>query len=139
MPSGPRPPATRVQRDYLKTWITLLVESGQLPATAGPIAELAQLAKAHNDPAASAQATVFEAANLTEAGKPEAAIARLGQAAELAEQSRDAETLRKFHAAYGAAQLALGKFEAALQHCLQALRPAAHARQERAPARTAGA
>ncbi len=117
----PAAPAYAVQRDYLKLLINLLVESGQLAAAAGPIAELASLAKANNDSAAFAQAAVFEAANLTETGKPEAALAKLDAAKAPAEQSRDAETLRRWHSAYSAALLDLGKFEAALQHCLQAL------------------
>jgi diguanylate cyclase (GGDEF)-like protein len=116
-----RKPSPAVQREYLKTLITLQVESGQMQASAPAIAELARLAKEQHDVPAMVDASVFEAANLTEAGKPGAAIGKLNEVAAQAAQSNDADTQRKFHTAYGAAELALGKFELALQHYLQAL------------------
>jgi diguanylate cyclase (GGDEF)-like protein len=115
------PPSYAVQRDYLKTLIGLLVESGQRQSSAAPIAELATLAKTQNDESAAALAAVFEAGNLTEAGQPGKAITKLNEVAAQAEHGADPEVLRKFHSVYGGAQLSLGKFEPALQHYLQAL------------------
>ncbi len=112
-----------VQREYLRMRVNLELDSAQLVAAKTSIAQLLALAKAQAKPddIGLAAAMDFEALVMTRAAQNAAAIVKLGEATPVAVRSADAMVLSQHYRVMGSAQLALGKFESALDSYLKSL------------------
>lgn len=112
-----------VRREYLRMRINLELDSAQLVAAKTSIAQLLALAKAlaKPDDIGLAAAMDFEASIMTRAAQNVAAVVKLDEATPFALRSADAMVLSQHYRALGSAQLALGKFEPALDSYLKGL------------------
>ncbi|MDP2371152.1 diguanylate cyclase [Rhodoferax sp.] len=124
-----------VRVEFLRTRIPLLQEIGQVSATNADIAELLRLGQQQKDMAVIAQATVWAAAQKTEADQPDEALPLLLEAKALAEQSANPVALLALNRAFGNVYSKLGNLEKALDHYLAAVRLADQQPRRRAKAK----
>ena len=124
-----------VQREYLTRIITLEIDSANAEAARASIVRMLQQAQSEHDDLGVALAMSFDASAMVDAARSAAAIAKLDEALPFAVRSADPTALWQHYRALGSAQLALGKFEQALDSYLQCLRYAdqqpKHAKQSR--------
>lgn len=117
---GPQTPYL-VRRKYFMARIELEIESAQMHAAAASVAKLLRLALEQKDDIGLILATAADASLMTSAGETGAAIAKLAKLAPLAARTTDPETLSYYFRVLSNAQIAVGKFEAALDSALKAL------------------
>lgn len=110
-----------VQREYLIRRVGIELDSAQTVAAKASIAKLHTLAQAHHDDAGLSMAMGFEASDMLQSALNSAALLKLDQARPLAVRAGDAATLSQHYRMSGAAQLAVGKFELALDSYLKSL------------------
>ncbi|MES2952075.1 MAG: diguanylate cyclase [Pseudomonadota bacterium] len=109
------------QREYLNTRVDLELDSGQADAAKASIAKLLALARAQKDDIGLALAMGFEASVLVISAQNATAILKLDEARAFALRSADAQALWQHYRVLGGAQLAMGKFEPALDSYLKSL------------------
>ena len=112
-----------VQREYLSRRVSIELDSAQTEASKVSIAKLLALAKNQPKPddMGQAQAMGFEASMLVGAAQNATAVVKLDEARPLALRSGDPEVLWQHYRVLGGAQLAMGKFEPALDSYLKSL------------------
>ena len=112
-----------VQREYLSRRVDMELDSGQIEAAKASIAKLLALAKTQPkaDGIALATGLNFEASVLLRAAQNATAIVKLDEARPLALRAGDPEVLWQNYRVLGGAQLAMGKFEPALESYLKSL------------------
>ena len=120
---GPQTPYP-VRRAYLRTRIELEIESAKIDDAAASISKLTRLAQEQKDDIGLILATTAEASLMTSAGETGAAISKLANIAPLTVRTADPATLSYYFRMLSYAQLAVGKFEAALDSALKALQNA---------------
>lgn len=112
-----------VLREYLNTRVDLELDSGQIDAAKTSIARLLALAKSQPVPDDIGQALAmgFEASVMVLSAQNATAIVKLDEARPLAVRSGDALALWQHYRVLGGTQLAMGKFEPALENYLKSL------------------
>lgn len=124
-----------VRREYLSTRVALELDSAHSDAAKKSIATLLALAQAKHDDVGEALALSFDASIMVVAAQTGAAIVKLDAALPLALRSGDVQVLSQHYLVLGDAQLAMGKFEPALDSYLKCLQYAdqqtRHPRQSR--------
>ncbi len=112
-----------VQREYLNRRVGIEQDSAQTEASKVSIAKLLALAKAQPKPddIGQALAMAFEASMLVRAAQNATAVVKLDEARPVAVRSGDPEVLWQHYRVLGTAQLAMGKFEPALDSYLKSL------------------
>lgn len=112
-----------VQREYLNRRVSIEQDSAQTEASKVSIAKLLALAKAQPKPddIGQAMAMGFEASMLVRAAQNATAVVKLDEARPVAVRSGDPEVLWQHYRVLGGAQLAMGKFEPALESYLKSL------------------
>ena len=112
-----------VQREYLSRRIDMELDSAQIQATKISIAKLLALAKGQPKPDDIGQALAmgYEAFVLVLAAQNATAVIKLDEALPLALRSGDPAVLWQNYRVQGDAQLAMGKFETALESYLKSL------------------
>ena len=124
-----------VQREYLGNRVDLELDSGQVDAAKTSIAKLLALAQAQKDDIGLALAMDFDASVLLLATQNATAIVKLDEARPFALRSADALVLSQHYRVLGGAQLAMGKFEPALDSYLKSMQyadqQARHPKQSR--------
>ena len=123
---GPQTPYV-VKRTYLMARIEVEFDGAQIDAAAASVVKLAKLAREQNDDVGLILATTADASLMVSAGKTGAAIAKLAEIAPLTARTSDHESLSYYFRILSNAQLAVGKFEAALDSSLKGLH---HAEQQ---------
>jgi diguanylate cyclase (GGDEF)-like protein len=110
-----------VRREYLKTRIALEVDAGQIDPATASIDTLLKLAQAQHDELGMVLAGTFDASLMIAGGKPGAAMIKLTEILPTALRTADPDALWRLYLFLGNAQLAVGKFEPALDSFLKCL------------------
>ena len=110
-----------VRREFLKVSTFLEIDAGNVKDAARSTAQLKFLAKEQNDVSGLALATALEGGLLVQDGKSSAALAKLVELEPVAVKDADVEVLWHLYFFLGKAQLAVGRFEPALESLLKCL------------------
>ena len=110
-----------VRRDYLKALAILQVDAGNAKEAARSVDSLMQVATAQKDSSGITLATALEGGLLILEGRSILAISKLTELEPIAVRNGDPEVLWQLYFYLGSAQLAVGRFEAALANSLKCL------------------
>jgi diguanylate cyclase (GGDEF)-like protein len=125
----------RVQIDAVKAQITMLFFAGRAREASAPLTRMRLIAEQQQDKAAIAVTIIWTAGQMLDDGRADAALVKLKEAEPIAKGSANADALLRLASSFGSVYTALGSFELALEHHLEALRIAEQLPEQRAQAR----